>query len=259
MTSSSRIGDYGTVSYRSLVGRHVLITGGASGIGGEMVRAFRAQGASVSFLDIDTAAGEALAAEQKARFVACDVRDIRALRLAIRQIAGEGGTVEVLINNAARDDRHELMAVEPDYWRNCLALNLDHQLFATQAVAEGMSGRGAGSVILMGSISWMRGRPGMVGYTAAKAAINGMTKTLARELGPAGIRVNCIVPGAILTPRQAALWRTPELNQQLLELQALKLHLDASHVARLALFLASDEAAGCTGANFVVDAGLTQN
>lgn len=251
--------DYTTVTYRSLEGRHVLITGGASGIGADMVRAFRAQAAQVSFLDIDEAAGSALAAELGARFIACDLRDIPALRRAVQRIEGEGGPVGALINNAGKDDRHDLMAVEPDYWRNCLALNLDHQLFATQAVARGMTERGSGSVILMGSISWMRGRPGMVGYTTAKAAINGMTKTLARELGTGGIRVNCIVPGAILTARQEALWLTPELNQQFIDLQALKFRLDASHVARLALFLASDESAGCTGANFVVDAGLTQN
>jgi NAD(P)-dependent dehydrogenase (short-subunit alcohol dehydrogenase family) len=149
--------------------------------------------------------------------------------------------------------------VEPEYWRRALALNLDHQFFATQAVAKGMGERGQGSVVMLGSVSWMRGRPGMVGYTTAKAAINGMTRTLARELGPSGIRVNCIVPGAILTERQKTLWLTPELNQQFLDLQSLKFRLDASHVARMALFLGSDESEGCTGANFVVDAGLTQN
>ena len=158
-------------------------------------------------------------------------------------------------------EQHKLSleTVEPSAWRRALALNLDHQFFATQAVAKGMAARGGGAVIMMGSISWMRGRPGMVGYTTAKAAINGMTRTLARELGPQGIRVNCIVPGAIRTPRQDVLWLTPEINQQFIDLQALKFRLDASHVARMALFLASDESAGCTGANFVVDAGLTQN
>ena len=149
--------------------------------------------------------------------------------------------------------------VEPEYWGRALALNLDHQFFATQAVSQGMARAGRGSVVMLGSISWMRGRPGMVGYTTAKAAINGMTRTLARELGPSGIRVNCIVPGAILTERQKQLWLTPELNQGFLDLQALKFRLDASHVARMALFLGSDESAGCTGANFIVDAGLTQN
>ena len=251
--------DYTTAQYRSLVGRSVVVTGGASGIGEEMVRAFVAQGARVSFIDIAKDAGEALASATGTSFYACDVTDIPALREALARIENDRGSVDVLVNNAGKDDRHDMGEVELDYWRRALALNLDHQFFATQAVSKGMAARGAGSIIMLGSISWMRGRPGMVGYTTAKAAINGMTRTLARELGPAGIRVNCIVPGAILTERQEKLWLTPELNQQFLNLQALKFRLDASHVARMALFLASDESGGCTGANFIVDAGLTQN
>ena len=248
-----------TVQYRSLESRSVVITGGASGIGEEMVRAFVAQGTRVSFIDIARDMGEALAAETGASFHPCDVTDIPALREALARIESAAGSVDVLVNNAGKDDRHDMAEVEPDYWRRALALNLDHQFFATQALAKGMARAGQGSVIMLGSISWMRGRPGMVGYTTAKAAINGMTRTLARELGPSGIRVNCIVPGAILTERQKQLWLTPELNQQFLDLQALKFRLDASHVARMALFLGSDESAGCTGANFIVDAGLTQN
>jgi NAD(P)-dependent dehydrogenase (short-subunit alcohol dehydrogenase family) len=251
--------DYSTVHYRSLAGRSVVVTGGASGIGEEMVRAFIAQGARVSFIDIAMEPGEALAEETGASYYPCDVTDITALREALSGIESDHGRVDVLVNNAGKDDRHDIADVEPDYWRRMLALNLDHQFFATQAIAKGMAARGTGSVIMLGSISWMRGRPGMVGYTTAKAAINGMTRTLARELGPAGIRVNCIVPGAILTERQTQLWLTPELNQQFLDLQALKFRLDASHVARMALFLASDESGGCTGSNFIVDAGLTQN
>jgi NAD(P)-dependent dehydrogenase (short-subunit alcohol dehydrogenase family) len=251
--------DYTTVQYRSLSGRSVVVTGGASGIGEEMVRAFVAQGARVSLIDIAKDAGEALARETEASFYACDVTDIPALRDVLSRIENDHAGVDVLVNNAGKDDRHDLAEVEPDYWRRALALNLDHQFFATQSVTKGMAARGAGSIIMLGSISWMRGRPGMVGYTTAKAAINGMTRTLARELGPSNIRVNCIVPGAILTERQKQLWLTPELNQQFLDLQALKFRLDASHVAKMALFLGSDESSGCTGANFIVDAGLTQN
>ncbi|MBM6594371.1 SDR family NAD(P)-dependent oxidoreductase [Microvirga pudoricolor] len=251
--------DYTTALYRSLQGRSVVITGGASGIGEEMVRAFVSQAARVSFLDIDREGGEALASSTGALFLPCDVTDIPSLRDTLARIESERGSVDVLVNNAGKDDRHDLSEVEPEYWRRALALNLDHQFFATQAVATGMAKRGGGSVLMLGSISWMRGRPGMVGYTTAKAAINGMTRTLARELGASGIRVNCIVPGAILTERQEKLWLTPELNQQFIDLQALKYRLDPSHVAKLALFLASDESSGCTGANFVVDAGLTQN
>jgi NAD(P)-dependent dehydrogenase (short-subunit alcohol dehydrogenase family) len=250
---------YDSVRYASLAGRHVMITGGASGIGAEMVRAFRVQQAEVSFLDIDAASGEALAAETGARFHACDVTDIAALRQTFAAAEAESGAIRVLVNNAGKDDRQTLDSVEPDDWRRLLALNLDHQFFATQAVRAGMAASGGGSVIMLGSISWMRGRPGMVGYTTAKAAINGLTRTLARELGPEAIRVNCIVPGAILTERQQQLWLTPELDRQFIELQALKFRLDASHVARMALFLGSDESAGATGANFIVDAGLTQN
>jgi NAD(P)-dependent dehydrogenase (short-subunit alcohol dehydrogenase family) len=242
--------------YPSLRGAGVLISGGASGIGAAMVAAFAAQGARVTFLDIDDVAGETLA--PIATYRRCDVTDIAALRVAIAATEAEY-PISVLINNAARDDRHPIGSVEPEQWHRTLALNLDHQFFATQAVAPLMAGRGGGAVILMGSVSWMRARTGMVGYTAAKAAINGMTKTMAREYGAAGIRVNSIVPGAILTERQAALWRTPAVDAQIQEAQALKIVLDAGHVARMALFVASAEASGCTGQNFLVDAGITLN
>jgi len=249
---------YAGARYASLAGRHVVVTGGASGIGAEMVRGFAAQGARVAMLDIDATAGAALAAETGAAFRSCDVTDIAALRATLAALEAEA-PIAALVNNAARDDRHGWEGVEPEDWRRTLALNLDHQFFATQQVAPAMATRGAGAVILMGSISWMRARPGMVGYTAAKAAINGMTRTLESEMGAAGIRVNCIVPGAINTPRQARLWRSPEIDRAILEAQALKLPLDGSHVSRMALFLASDEASGCTGQNFIVDAGLTLN
>lgn len=251
--------DFGSVRYHSLEGRNVLITGGASGIGEAMVKAYAVQGARVSFLDIDVAAGEITAAATGASFLPCDITDIHALRKAIATVEQRNGAVDVLINNAGKDDRHKMADVEPDYWRRALALNLDHQFFATQAVSRLMQENGGGSIIMMGSVSWMRGNPAMVGYTTAKAAINGMTKTLARDLGVHGIRVNCIVPGAIVTERQQKLWAGPEESQKFIDLQALKYRLDANHVARLALFLGSAESDGCTGANFVIDAGLTQN
>jgi NAD(P)-dependent dehydrogenase (short-subunit alcohol dehydrogenase family) len=250
-----------TVRYDCLDGRGVIITGGASGIGAAMVEAFAGQGARIAFLDVDTASAEALVARlgQQVSFFPCDVTDVPRLRTVLKDMEAALGGVDVLVNNAARDDRHAIDTVEPESWRRTLALNLDHQFFATQAIAAGMAARGGGSVILFGSISWMRARPGMVGYTASKAAINGMTRTLARELGDKGIRVNCIVPGAIRTERQARLWRTPEGDAQILDLQALKFSLGAEHVAPMALFLASSQSAGCTGANFIVDAGLTLN
>ncbi len=250
---------YHSVSYRSLEGRSVLITGGASGIGAALVEAFAAQKAKVAFLDIDVAAGAALSERVGARFVECDLTDIAALRAAVARIEAEQDGIDVLVNNAGKDDRQPLAEISPDDWRRMLAFNLDHQFFASQAVAPGMAKRCGGSIIMLGSVSWMRGRPGMVGYTTAKAAINGLTRTLARELGPTGVRINCIVPGAILTERQKALWLTPELDAEFIALQALKFRLTAKHVARVALFLGSDESGGCTGTNFVVDGGLTQN
>ena len=250
---------YETVRYRSLLDRSVLITGGASGIGAALVEAFVEQGAKVAFLDIDTVSGPVVAQRTGARFIACDLLDVDALRAAVADVESAQEGVGVLINNAGKDDRQALATIEPADWRRHLAFNLDHQFFASQAVSAGMGRRGGGSIIMLGSVSWMRGMPGMAGYTTAKAAINGLTRTLARELGPSGVRVNCIVPGAILTERQRALWLTPQRDAEFIALQALKFRLTAEHVARVALFLGSDESAGCTGANFVVDAGLTQN
>ena len=250
---------YDSVRYGSLDGRRVLITGGASGIGAEMVRAFAAQGAQVGFLDLDAKAGDALARETGAAFAACDLRDIPALQQAIAEIAGRLGPIEVLIGNAARDDRHAFDEITPEYWQESLATNLSHQVFAAHAVLPGMKEAGGGAIVTFGSISWMRGRPGMIGYTSAKAAIHGLTRTLAQELGAHSIRVNSIVPGAIRTERQERLWASPEKVREFIDLQALKLRLEPHHVARMALFLASDEAAGCTGQDFIVDAGLTLN
>lgn len=241
--------------YPSLAGRSVLVTGGASGIGEAFVRAFAGQGAQVGFVDLDAEAGARLADATGARFWQADLRDIARLRAVV----GEAGRVDILVSNAGRDDRHALADLDPDYWDDCLAVNLRHHVFAVQAVARGMGEAGGGSVILLGSVSWMRGRPGMVGYTTAKAGIAGMTRTLARELGEAGIRVNCISPGAILTERQRRLWLTPEKDREFVELQALKMRLTPEHVAPMALWLASDESLGVTGQEFVVDAGLTLN
>jgi len=250
---------YSSVRYASLKDRSVLITGGASGLGAAMVEAFVEQGARVAFLDVDVASGTALAERTNARFIECDLLDIDALRAAVKEIEAAQDGIHVLINNAGKDDRQALATIEPADWRRHLAFNLDHQFFASQAVAPGMARRGGGSIVMLGSVAWMRGMPGMAGYTTAKAAINGLTRTLARELGSSGVRVNCIVPGAILTERQRALWLTPELDAQFIELQSLKFRLTAGHVARMALFLGSDESGGSTGANFIVDAGITQN
>jgi len=249
------------VRYPDLSGRTAFVSGGGSGIGAAFDTAFAQQGCRVAFIDIADAPSQALVARlgaERVRYERCDVRDIAALRAAIAAAAAAFGPITILVNNAARDDRHALEDVTPEYWNENLAVNLNHQFFATQAVVPMMAAAGGGAVILLGSVSWMRGRPAMVGYTTSKAAINGMARVLARELGPRGIRVNAIVPGAIVTERQKALWTTPEAEREFLDQQCLKFRLGEEDVARTALFLASDEARGITGHSLVVDAGLAQ-
>lgn len=256
---------YETAIYRSLAGKSVLITGGASGIGAAYVEAFAAQGAKVSFVDFDEATAQQLVAKEglgDTFFQFCDLRDVAMLQTCIARVQERFGGIDILINNAARDDRHAIEDVTPEFWDERHATNLRHQFFATQAVASDMAGRGGGCIINMSSIGWLRGRPGLICYSTAKAAIYGMTRSLARELGDKGIRVNSIMPGAIRTARQDAMWAdNPEgfeaANKEFLDLQMLKFRLDATDCARMALFLASDEARGCTGQNFIVDAGLS--
>ncbi len=250
--------------YPSLDNRVVFVSGGGSGIGASLVEHFAGQGARVAFCDIDQASSEALVAQLSTickhapRFGLCDVRDIDALQAHLRQVEAELGAIRVLVNNAGNDSRHKLAELTPAYWDNCLALNLKHQVFAIQQVAPGMAAAGGGSIINLGSVSWMRGRPNLVGYTSAKAAISGLSRTLARELGEGNIRVNTLVPGAIVTARQEALWRDAGEDQKFIELQCLKFRLDAGHVARSALFLAADDSNGITGQNIIVDGGLAQ-
>jgi len=247
--------------YPDLAGRTVFVTGGGSGIGAAFVREFAAQGCRVGFIDIADEPARALVAslpDAKLHYVRTDVRDIDALRRAIAACAEALGPITVLVNNAARDDRHAMADVTVEYWDENQAVNLRHQFFAAQAVVPMMTAAGSGSIINLGSIAWMRGRPAMVGYTTAKAAIGGMTRVLARELGPANIRVNAIVPGAIVTERQAKLWHGPDAEREFLAQQCLKFRLSEADVARAALFLASDESRGITGQNLIVDAGLAQ-
>ena len=249
------------VTYPDLAGRTVFVSGGGSGIGAAFVARFVEQGCRVAFIDIADAPSQALVGQlgaQHVRYSHCDVRDIAALQTAIADVQRGWGPIRVLINNAARDDRHKLAEVTPAYWDENQAVNLRHHVFAAQAVAPGMAKAGGGAIINLGSISWMRGRPAMIGYTTAKAAISGMTRVLARELGEHNIRVNAIVPGAIVTERQTALWTTPEAEQEFMSQQCLKFRLSVDDVARTALFLASDEARGITGQNLIVDAGLAQ-
>ena len=241
--------------YPSLKDRHVVITGGASGIGEGLVTAFARQGARVSFCDILQAEAGALQdrladTAHKPAFAAVDVTDLAALQAWLAAI----GPVDVLVNNAGNDDRHTLDELTPAYWDDRFAINLRHMLFAVQAVAPGMKAKGGGAIINFGSISWHLGLKGLLLYETAKAGIEGMTKALARELGGDNIRVTCVVPGNVRTPRQLK-WYTPEGEKEIVDAQALKGRLGPEDVAALVLFLASDDARLCTGHEYWIDAG----
>jgi NAD(P)-dependent dehydrogenase (short-subunit alcohol dehydrogenase family) len=250
-----------SAAYPSLRDRIVLVTGGASGIGESIVEAFARQHSRVAFLDIDDTAAielvERIAAADLPQplFLHCDLTDIAALRLAIHTVENRLGTIDVLVNNAANDARHSLEDVTPESFDSGIAVNLRHQLFAIQAVAEGMKRAGRGSIINMSSISWVIPSTGLPIYIMAKAAIVGMTRTLAHELGAHNIRVNAILPGAILTEKQQRLWLTEEYKAKVLKAQALKRHLYPDEVARLVLFLAADDSAAITNQSCVIDGG----
>ena len=241
--------------YPSLAGKVVLVTGGASGIGAEIVATFAAQGSQVAFLDFDDVHGRRVADQTGALFLHCDLRDIAALRVAIAEVAQRLGPVQVLVNNAARDDRHGLETVEPDYWDERMATNLRHMFFCAQAVAPGMRAAKSGSIINMGSVSWMSGQGGMPAYTAAKSAVRGMTRGLARDLGGDGIRVNEVVPGWVFTDRQEALWATPDAVEKHLAAQCLHEKVMPRDIARMVLWLAADDSRMVTSQYFVVDGG----
>ncbi len=247
-------------TYPSLEGRTVLVTGGGSGIGAAITRRFAEQGARVGFLDIAVAPSEALAREltgagHEVRFVATDLRDIEALRRGIAEMREHFGPVTILINNAAHDERHPTPEVTPDYFDERIAVNLRHQFFAAQAVLPDMQAAGGSSIVNFGSVSWMVGQGGMPVYTAAKSAVIGLTRSLARDYGPFNIRVNAIAPGWIMTERQKTLWLTPEGEAELMQRQCLKRQLQPDEVARATLFFASEEASACTNQHYVVDGG----
>ena len=248
-------------TYPSLAGAPVFVTGGASGIGEAIVRAFAAQGAPVAFVDIDAARGEALAAELAVGetppplFIPCDLRDVAALRAAIDAAQARHGDLAALVNNAANDTRHALADLTPEYWDDRFAINLRPMVFAAQAAAAQMRRRGGGAIVNFGSISWKTGVGGMVAYTTAKAAVHGLTRSLARDLGPDGIRVNTVTPGWVMTERQLALWVDAKAEAEIDAAQCLKARLAPEDIAAMVLFLASADARLCTAQEFTVDGG----
>ncbi len=248
-------------SYPSLRDRAVLVTGGAAGIGAAIVEHFCRQHARVAFLDIDDARAERLAdalaeaGHTRPAYIHADLTDISALRAACARVTELIGPINVLVNNAAHDERHGWQDVTPDYWDQRLAVNLRHQFFAVQAVAPAMIEAGGGSIINFGSTSWRIGIGGMPAYVASKAGIEALTRSFARDLGPARIRVNCVLPGWVMTERQLALWVNDETEALLKRVQCLPGRLYPPDLARMVLFLAADDSRMVTNQTFVVDAG----
>ena len=240
--------------YPSLRGKRVLITGGGSGIGAGMVEGFVRQGSDVTFFDVAEEDSRALAERLGCRFERVDLMDISAAQATISRLIDEGGAFDVLVNNAANDDRHSIDQVTEDYWDNRMGVNLKHLFFCAQSVIPGMREKKAGAIVNLGSISWHLGMAELALYQTAKAAIEGLTRSLARELGEDGIRVTCVVPGNVRTPRQLK-WYTPEGEAEIVAAQCLKGRLVPDDVAALVMFLASDDARLITGHEYFVDAG----
>ena len=247
--------------YPDLKNKTVLITGGGSGIGSSFVKAFTIQGCKVAFVDINENISKNLIKQfssknKKPIFIHCDLEDINALKQSIIKVENELGPIRVLINNAANDQRHEPEDVTPEYWEKRLRLNLNHHFFAAQAVKSKMSQAGGGAIINMGSISWHMGMEFMPGYTSSKAAIEGLTQSLARAYGKDLIRVNCIIPGQVWTARQMSEHLSPEYEKFMMDKQCLPEKILPEDVAQLALFLASDAGKMCTRRNYFIDAGI---
>lgn len=259
-----------TARYADLEGAAVFVSGGASGIGADIVEAFCRQGAATVFVDLDAEAGKALSARLAAetgnrpRFIAADVTDDAALRAAIDAAEALGGSLgeapgeglAVLVNNAANDRRHDVAEVDPAFWERCVAVNLRHQFVAAQHAFDLMKGRGRGSIINFGSVAPTLRVRDLTVYSTCKSAVRGLTRSLAREFGDHGVRVNSIVPGCILTERQLRLWITPEDEQRILAEQCLHRRLVGRDVAQMALFLASEVSSACSSQEFIVDGGL---
>ncbi len=249
-------------SYPSLENKVVIVTGGASGIGESIVEQFVIQKSKVAFIDIEEKLAKNLIERinkkynTKPLFIKCDLKNIFELKDSIQQVKQDLGPISILINNAANDERHNIDDVTSEYWDDRMNINLKHYFFAIQSVYKDMKKLGKGTIVNIGSFSWMKGQGGMPGYTTAKSAIMGLTRTLARDLGIYNIRVNCIVPGWIITDRQKKLWLTPEIEIQQLEDQCIKRMLVPEDISKAVLFFASDQSSGCTAQNYVIDGGI---
>ena len=248
-------------SYPSLKDKVVLVTGGATGIGESIVKNFLEQGSNVAFLDKDNELGNKVVKKldnknNKVIFKECDLVDIIDLKKKIKEIQIELGPISILVNNAGNDERHNIDDVTPEFWDNRMNVNLRHYFFTVQSVYKDMKKIGKGSIINIGSYSWMLAQGGMPGYTTAKSAIMGLTRTLARDLGVYNIRVNCVVPGWIMTKRQKDLWLTPEIEEETMERQCVKRLLIPKDISRMVLFFASDQSSGISAQNYVVDGGI---
>lgn len=241
--------------YPSLKGRSVFVSGGGSGIGASIVEHLAAQGAKVAFVDINEPVSKAVASKTGALFLKCDIKDVKAYQAALAEVAGKQGPITVLVNNAAHDERHKLEDVTPEFWDDRIAVNLRHAFFAIQAVVPGMKKAGGGSIVNFSSISYHTMTADLSVYQAAKAATIGMTRGLARDLGGDKIRLNSITPGWIMTQRQIDLWLTPEAEENLMKSQVLKEKVYPPDIARMVLFLASDDSRLISAQNFVVDGG----
>jgi D-xylose 1-dehydrogenase len=245
--------------YPDLEGKSVIVTGGGSGIGAAIVQAFARQKCKVGFVDIAEAPSKALLAsfgpKPNVQFAKADIRDIAQLRVAIADLTARNGDCDILINNAAHDERHATEDVTPEFFDERIAVNLRHAFFAAQAVLPGMKAKGGGAIVNFSSISWMQGSGGMAVYTASKSAIIGLTRSLARDYGVHNIRVNAIAPGWVKTERQMTKWVTPESDAHRLASQCLKRWVEPEDIAKFAVFLASEDASACTSQHYVVDAG----
>ena len=248
-------------TYPSLEDRVVIVTGGASGIGEAIVEAFARQRARVAFLDVQDDAAKRLVERMDGvgfgvpTYFRCELTDFVALERTVGEAVRRFGGVDVLVNNAGNDTRHSVESVTPESWDATMAINLKQQFFMAQAVAPSMRAARRGSIINMGSIAWVIPSKNVPVYATAKAAIVGMTRALAREFGEDEVRVNCVMPGAILTERQRRLWFTAEYEREVLARQSLKRMLLPEEVARLVLFLAADDSSAITNQSYVVDGG----